>query len=175
MRTIFSAFAAILLCGCVSWAQQTPPAEGIGLGEPNTTSSPTASGVPATDAPHNQRITGTTGSTTGSKSNPAHAGSSGASTATRMKSQGNASASSSTTATDARRRASQQRRSSAQTNTKGQQSSTADQTDTGKRKGKNKNEAGGGEDKLLSPNMGPSNTESPGPSTGNNPEQKPPR
>lgn len=162
MRNIIGALAATLICGCLAVAQQTPPADGIGLGETQHTTDSNASGTPTVSPDQNQAITGTRGSTKGTSNEPGFAGSSGAQSGSRMNSQGTGAASSSTAATDARRRTSSRRKAKhqGQSRAQGQQSAS---------------KSGSGTDQLLAPNMGPSTTEAPGPNTGNRPEKQPPQ
>jgi hypothetical protein len=167
MRNLIGAVAVMLVCGCLSLAQQAPPAQGVGLGEPQTANS-NASSTPTVTPQQNQAITGTMGDTKGQGNEPELAGSSGSQTGSRMNSQGTGAASSSTAATDARRRATEQRTAKRQGQPKSVRTSNSSKKQTPA-------EGGAGTDKLLAPNMGPSTTEAPGPSTGNKSEQKPPR
>lgn len=166
MRTIVAFFVVMLLCAYMS-AQQSPPADGVGLGNAHTSASGSVSASPSISPDQNQAATGTQGSTTGDRNDPTLAGSSGSQTASSTNSQGTVGASSSTAATAARRRASHRKSST--------KKGTGMRSATGQQQGKQASKAGAGQDKLLSPNMGPSTTEAPGPSTGNKPRQVPPR
>lgn len=165
MRTLISVLSGLALCACMSWAQQPPPADGVGIGTAHMDNTGNGSGQPTIDPAQNQALTGTRGSTTGRNQNPVFAGSSGARTASSMNSQ--ASASGSTSATAARRRASERLR--------GAQKKSAKGANTGPQQSAGTSSTGAGEDKLLAPNMGPSTTEAPGPSTGNKTHPNPPR
>lgn len=88
MRTMVGAFTAILVCACLGWAQQTPPADGVGIGNTHLSPSGSASDVPSMSPDQNAVMTNSNGSVTGDKGISAFAGSAEESTATSANAQG---------------------------------------------------------------------------------------
>ncbi len=103
MKAILALCAAVLLSCCLCFGQQSPPADGVGLGNDHLSPNSTDSNVPSMSPDQNSVMTDSNGSVSGDKGVPAFAGSPGAETATRSNAQGTASVSSSTSATAARR------------------------------------------------------------------------
>lgn len=103
MRCVPLALAALLISGVTCFAQQSPPADGVGLGNQTVSPNSTTSDVPSMSPDQNSVMTDTNGSVTGDKGAPAFAGSPSADTATRVNSQGTVSTSDSTSATAGRR------------------------------------------------------------------------
>lgn len=176
MRTIFTAVAAVFICAAMACAQQSPPADGVGIGNDHLSPNGTTSDVPSMSPDQNGVMTDSNGSTTGDKGIPAFAGSSEDVTATRMNSQGTMGARGSTEATAARRRANRTNQPATQTQPPMKPGQRA-KNKKPNRTAKNANASAGKrtyQDKLLGANMGPSTTEAPGPSTGVQP-RKPPK
>ncbi len=103
MRVVLVSFAALLISAAACFAQESPPADGVGLGNQTISPNSTTSNVPSMSPDQNSVMTDTNGSTTGDKGAPAFAGAPSANTATRMNSQGTGVASDSTSATATRR------------------------------------------------------------------------
>jgi hypothetical protein len=102
MRTLSVAFAVILFSVCMCLAQQSPPADGVGLGNDHLSPNGSDSNVPSMSPDQNSVMTDTNGSVTGDKGVPAFAGAPPASDATRVNSQGTASVSGSASSTASR-------------------------------------------------------------------------
>ncbi len=103
MKAILALCAAVLFSSCLCFGQQSPPADGVGLGNDHLSPNSTDSNVPSMSPDQNSVMTDSNGSVSGDKGTPAFAGSPGADTATRSNAQGTAGVSSSTSATAARR------------------------------------------------------------------------
>lgn len=103
MRNLCAALAMLLVAGSLAVAQESPPADGVGLGNDHLSGNGSVSNVPSFSPNQNTVMTGSGGSTTGDQGVPAFAGSGGAETATTMNSQGTMGVRQSTAATAARR------------------------------------------------------------------------
>jgi hypothetical protein len=103
MRRLFAALTMLLFAGCFAVAQQSPPADGVGLGNEHLSGNGSVSNVPSMSPDQNSVMSDSNGSTTGDKGIPAFAGSGGAETATEMNGQGTMGVSQSTAVTAARR------------------------------------------------------------------------
>ena len=104
MRSLWWVCLAVLLGTGVAVAQNTPPGgDMVGSSRPQAQGGVRTSPAVTPDA--NQRITGTTGTSSGYENNPAYSGSSTYGTATAMQSPGKTGMSGQTAATAARRRA----------------------------------------------------------------------
>lgn len=102
MKPIMAAFAIVLLCG-FGWAQQSPPADGVGLGNDHLSPNGSISNVPSMSPDQNSVMSDSNGSVSGDKGISAFAGYGHADTATYQNAQGTLSVSESTSATAARR------------------------------------------------------------------------
>ncbi len=103
MNKLFAAMVMLLLCASLAHAQQSPPAEGVGLGNEHLSGNGSVSDVPSMSPDQNSVMTDANGSTSGDKGIPAFAGSSGAATASETNGQGTMGVRQSTAATAARR------------------------------------------------------------------------
>lgn len=103
MNKLFAAVVMLLLCASLAQAQQSPPAEGVGLGNDHLSGNGSVSDVPSMSPNQNSIMTDSNGSVTGDKGISAFAGSSSASTATEVNGQGTMGVRQSTAATAARR------------------------------------------------------------------------
>lgn len=97
------AMLAVLVMSNVVVAQQSPPADGVGLGNDHLTFNSNVSSVPSMSANVNAEMTNTVGSASGGGGIPAFAGSSSQTTSTFIKSQGVVGANPETAATASRR------------------------------------------------------------------------
>lgn len=88
MRQVVGAVVLIVIAGSLALAQQTPPADGVGIGNSHLTGNAAVSDVPSMSPNQNQVMTNSDGSSSGDKGIPAFAGSGGAETATAMNGQG---------------------------------------------------------------------------------------
>ncbi len=103
MKSLFAVLLVLLVGVCVAAAQQSPPADGVGLGNEHLSGNGSVSDVPSMSPNQNSVMTDSVGSVTGDKGISAFAGSSGAVTATEMNGQGTMGVRQSTAATAARR------------------------------------------------------------------------
>jgi hypothetical protein len=102
MREVFL-LSVFLLCASFILAQQSPPADGVGLGNEHLSGNSSVSEVPSMSPNQNTIMTDSGGSTTGDQGIPAFAGSGGAETATEMNGRGTMSVRQATAASAARR------------------------------------------------------------------------
>ncbi len=106
MRQAVGTMVLMMIAGSLALAQQTPPADGVGIGNSHLTGNASVSDVPSMSPNQNQIMTSSDGSTSGDKGIPAFAGSGGAETATAVNGQGTMGVRQSTAANFVRRVAS---------------------------------------------------------------------
>jgi len=105
MRKSLASVVVILTFACLGWAQNSPPADGVGLGNSHLSPNSSDSNVPSMSANVNTTMTDSGGSTSGQKGIPAFAGSPEQSSATSMNSIGTMATRGGTQATFSRRQA----------------------------------------------------------------------
>lgn len=98
MKSLLGVLVAVLLSGWVWVAQQSPPADGVGLGNDHLNSNGSTSNVPSMSPDQNSVMTDTSGSVSGDKGTPAFGGAPAANSATRVNAQGTMGASESASA-----------------------------------------------------------------------------
>lgn len=103
MKTIAAVAAGLLLSASLCLAQQSPPAEGVGLGNNGASTNSNTSTIPVTSPNQNSTVTDTTGTESGNKQPSAYGGAPEANTATRTRSQGTGGASEAASSTSTRR------------------------------------------------------------------------